>query len=404
MKKRAYRGFTLSFLVFLLCFSCGKEKENVADIRASAPAERHAPLEGSPRAELTKIHESKWLESCDLKFKDKQMEIVIALEDRQDSINRYNSLLANSSLVVNVSSNDKKIKTVGPLTIIQLENGNKKGWVDDVFGWQEIIDRYEKIKNNTVTEDWYYLDRSVKSIITSDKNRILYGANVFIKKGDEAILTKMSNEFFGCGEELNCIADKFNKYKDFINQQPYYDLYREAFLASSDLDKKKNYRDRFFKRLNWDLIDFGFTKNSNVKWSGKNLTLSLDSFELYEIEAYLKNYIETYWKNEDSMVLVEWKSSNLDKDIFKFKRPSSDISRSFVRRSDEVIQLASIIRSSTIIHELGHVLGFSDSYYEVWDPKKCTYTQQSTDTDIMSGGSENTVTKEHFDRLRLEYP
>ena len=91
-------------------------------------------------------------------------------------------------------------------------------------------------------------------------------------------------------------------------------------------------------------------------------------------------------------------------DVFKFVAGVDKGGRPYVSRKNKAIVLASGVRRNTIAHEIGHVLGFKDKYYDVWHPESCQWFEQTLDQDLMSNSDIGDVTPAEWHELDRRYP
>jgi hypothetical protein len=68
------------------------------------------------------------------------------------------------------------------------------------------------------------------------------------------------------------------------------------------------------------------------------------------------------------------------------------------------VVIANLAFTGTVAHEFGHVLGFADHYYSVWNDRNCYYSQSSGTGDIMSNSDRGLVTARHWEILEKAYP
>ena len=127
----------------------------------------------------------------------------------------------------------------------------------------------------------------------------------------------------------------------------------------------------------------------------------MDPGEFREVKNDLKKIIEKEWKGKKYRVKVRWLEKNPT--AYKFVA-HSDSSKSITNHTQKTIYVANYSPEKTIAHEVGHVLGFEDHYYDVWHEKNCYYTQEFRIADIMSDSSAGSVMDQHWVVLDKAYP
>jgi hypothetical protein len=77
--------------------------------------------------------------------------------------------------------------------------------------------------------------------------------------------------------------------------------------------------------------------------------------------------------------------------------------RSFVDHKTREMVIAHLAWTRTVSHELGHILGFDDHYYSVWNSENCYYQQKARLGDLMSHSETGEITEEHWQLLEKAY-
>ena len=90
-------------------------------------------------------------------------------------------------------------------------------------------------------------------------------------------------------------------------------------------------------------------------------------------------------------------------DLFHILFTLEPNNRSFVNFNLKEINLFPFTAVRTVAHEYGHVLGFDDHYYTVWNSEKCEYHAQYNEEDIMSDSETGDVTNLEWQTLLDKY-
>ena len=168
------------------------------------------------------------------------------------------------------------------------------------------------------------------------------------------------------------------------------------FLMEKDYSRLVHGR----KFLPPDVTEHQFRPNPSVARRGKHeFTVKLDPGDFRGHEAALARILETEWQGGRYRVKIEW----VDAGAYRLLA-HSDTSRSFVDHRQHVMDIANLAWTKTVAHELGHVLGFDDHYYNVWNARNCYYSQESRLGDIMSNSERGVVTLRHWEILNHAYP
>lgn len=110
---------------------------------------------------------------------------------------------------------------------------------------------------------------------------------------------------------------------------------------------------------------------------------------------------EREWRSKGYSLKVNWVPKN--NEIYSL-RANFRSGRSLVNHKAKVMLLANFAWTRTLAHELGHILGFDDHYYSIWNSKNCYYTQMSRLSDIMSNSEFGRVDIQHWKILEKAYP
>jgi hypothetical protein len=135
-----------------------------------------------------------------------------------------------------------------------------------------------------------------------------------------------------------------------------------------------------------------FRPNPSVSREGKNFVVRLDAGEFRGAEKKLEK-IFSAWSGQGHTLKIRWVQN--DPDAYRMLAHSRS-SRSYVNHHDKTMVIANFAWTRTLAHELGHILGFADHYYSVWNGRNCYYTQESRLSDLMSDSQFGRVTAEHW--------
>jgi hypothetical protein len=150
-----------------------------------------------------------------------------------------------------------------------------------------------------------------------------------------------------------------------------------------------------------EVTEHRFRPNPGVARTGaRELTVELDPGEFHGREEALRRIFEPEWSGAGWAVKVRWVRGG---NAYRL-RSHFDSNRSFVNHRYRTLEIANLAWTKTVAHELGHVLGFDDHYYNVWSARNCYYSQESRLSDIMSNSEHGAVTSRHWEILDSAYP
>ncbi|MGZ3716660.1 MAG: hypothetical protein ACXWR1_00040 [Bdellovibrionota bacterium] len=149
-----------------------------------------------------------------------------------------------------------------------------------------------------------------------------------------------------------------------------------------------------------DVTEHQFRPDPSVTRTGEHVfTVKLNPGDFRSREAALEKILESEWQGGAYRVRIQW----VDSDAYRLTY-HSDTNRSFVNHRLKTMDIANLAWTKTVAHELGHVLGFDDHYYNVWNGRNCYYSQESRMGDLMSNSEHGVVTARHWAILDHAYP
>lgn len=144
-----------------------------------------------------------------------------------------------------------------------------------------------------------------------------------------------------------------------------------------------------------------FRPNRSVSREGRIFVVKLDPGEFKGAEKKLERIFSQAWAGLGRAVKIRWVQG--DPDAYRM-RAHFRSSRSYVSHPEKEMVVANFAFTRTLAHELGHILGFADHYYTVWNERNCYYTQESRLSDLMSDSQRGRITAEHWRILDAAYP
>lgn len=341
-------------------------------------------------------------EGCDIEAKDMQLEMAQALDSKSAEIEKYAKELPQKE-----SSYYKKV-AMGKILVMEVANPRtpKKGWNLDEEGasWADSYSHYQQIKDQPVNKFWLRLNSDVRSLVTNDRSRILQGANLFLNYASLKFLEPLKTAINECVVESSCTRPVLSpELTSFVGSVPYYRFYlRKLDSEDESLDKRALVK-RFHNRVSYDVMDNGFKLNSSIKRTSANeISLPLFTSDFEDSREQLQKYIEDVWKNENIFIKINWVESAIE-GVFKLLLGNGFGQRSYVVPSAKIVSLFSGVRSKSIAHEIGHVIGFSDHYYTLWNYETCEYKNEYNEEDLMSVSDTGTVLPDEWEQINNSY-
>ena len=392
----------LALLTSLVCLaSCGSKDPPTP--KGEFQALHSQPLVGGLVEAVNELYsKDNNVHECDLQQKDVRLKIAEALDSRAQEI---------AALSKNLPTNPKSIYKIVPMppTLVREPNPSipvveKAGWNKESWGWMSIDEMFQKIKDTPTDRNWINLDSEVRSQMTDERGRMIDWFDYEIDKDSEAPLKKLNEEVDRCLKDSECSQPKFSNESLAFTSQNYILGYFVRRLQRSDLGSsaKRSSLKNFSYRLDNDLSRYSFNKNESVIRSPNELQLSVDARVFKDSQDQFRNYVESVWTSPSLKLKLNFVSIEAFPKVFEVLLGTTSGDRSYVSPSSRKVHLFPLVRSRSIAHEFGHVLGFPDHYYTVWKASKCEYEVQFRADDLMS--SDGSVLPEEWDELSRNYP
>lgn len=390
--------YSPALLVLLALAGCAKEDETRrSDANAGVS---HRVLEGSITANVQAVQDSRWKEPCDEKFRDKQLEIAAALDARAGEVSKFQS--AGSA-----PSSYYRVVPAGPTFVREKIDppAGKPGWSEDRLGWADLIASYERIKDTPMGKDWVNLTAAVRGYVLDDVGRVVNGYNYGIAPSMVPKVKELQSVVELCVANVDCKHPELKpELKEFVKTIPSF----EPYLLLGDLDdlaERRRYTEKFLKRIRSDLALFEFKVNPLVKQTAPGqFELPIDLGPFAVVPDQIRRYVENEWKGQGRQLTLQWKDQRDYPDVFRILLGEQLGERAYVMWSKKEMTLFPNVRTRSIAHEMGHVLGFPDFYTTVWNPQECHYVTHLKQSALMGDSDDGVVLEEDWQELAKQYP
>ena len=391
----------LSLLLLLALALAGCAKEDKTRLQQGEPEITHAALVGSISTNVQSLYESPWKEPCDEKYREKLQEIAAALDGRAEAIRNFQSAgsgTSSSYRVVRMGKTYVREKASPP--------SPKPGWGDEIYSWQDNIEYYEKIKNTPVDKYWVSLNDAVRGMLLDDVGRVVDGFNYDLDQSMQPQVEELKATLDACLANAGCTMPDFKPaLVAFLKSQPTFGPFFGNLQRQDDPTKRREQVEKFKRRVDSDIRRYDFRINPAVKQVARGqFELPLDLGPFADVPDQLRRYVEGEWQGSGYKLTLRWKDQRDYPDVFRILLGEQMGQRAYVSYSDKVVQLYPNVRARSIAHEIGHVLGFRDLYYTVWNPDKCHYVVRTKWSSLMGDPEDGVVLDEEWQELAKYYP
>lgn len=373
--------------LFCLLSACSKSKT------FDDPGPLHEKLTGSVVVAVKEVLAGPFAGDCDVRLGSKLLEIARQLDVRAADIQRI---------------------ATAPPAVRRVEVGDtfftehdfvegKNEWVQRVRGWADIFKYYDKIKTQPTNSLWVNLDANVRATLVDDRNRAVRGVDTGLDHAAGPLLKRFREILNDCLNASCAKMDLPSEVEALVQRNRHMREMWTAYKKSkSSREEQDNLRD-LLERVSLNQRRYEFYSNEQIRRDGGELVLPLNSGELAGAESQLTEFIESVWMATGQRLKIEWSKSSLEplfKILVDLQHPYS---RAFVSWNDRIVQLYPGTNTRSIAHEIGHVLGFRDSYYTLWNENTCQYAIEQNEGDIMSSSLKGVVTEEEWKTLGDRY-
>jgi hypothetical protein len=331
----------------------------------------------------------KSVENCDSAAAANMKAIATALDTNAAAIDAFAAANAPTSTDV----------TAGNLTFEDFQRpAPAAGWTETQLGWSDAKALFDKVTGTSASADWLDLRSKVKTLLKNDRNRAVLSRNMALTKDSLASLAKADKAARACGQDPNCEDPGIDQ--DFVSANPIYGGLTDWIRRMNTHGGKRAYLTTLIKRLDYDkYVVYDFHPNPTViRDSATTLKIPFNAGTLPDD---LSKVLQTGWTGGSIAVNPFFAQPN---PVYYTVEVAASPGASFTDNNKKLLHLAPKMDVKMIAHEMGHLLGFRDRRYDVWNGKTCAYTIQTRAEDLMSVPETGSVLPEDLTTLDQAYP
>lgn len=389
----------LLLAVSFLAFSCAKEQRPAAKAGAAGETRQssaHAGITGriqdTTKTLLTGAHRS----ACDDKIEPLRQEIAAAIDARAAAILDYKTK--------NSIGDNYKAVPFGP-TFVQervTAPNPEDGWAEEVTPFSYYSDLYQKAKASGAMKDWSELNDQFRGWLLDEEGRIVKGYNYQLGREHVEPARQLWREIRDCDAKPDCTVPTLSEAsRIFVESQFRYKEELAKVGAAASREKAREELKNFFDYVTGDVRYWDFKPNPAIRLTGESTwSLAVDPGPFANAGDQYKRYFHELWQADGGKVILELSQGT---GLFRSVLGDEVGGRSKVNLDKKEIILMPGLRARTLAHELGHVIGFPDNYFSVFNPADCSYRDQSRPSDLMSSSATGQVLPEHWATMAVEF-
>jgi hypothetical protein len=336
---------------------------------------------------------------CDDRDREKMLYVTKKFDSMADTYQRIVSEMKSKK------SNDSY--SLGPILVRRFSDYKEKSkWQKNESGWSEIYDTLSK-GDSLPDTTFIRLAGKASRMLDNDEYRRFDYWNMFIRPQSLDLYDSAVSKVDSCISQSACAGGVRLTQSEEKELRLYWFFAKrlDEVRDSKDFSQAKAPLERLSRNIHVYLDHYKFTVNDSVSRSKDGvLELPLDIGDLKGLETEIETIIESAWKSKNLSIDVRWTTQAQEAKSYRFIFDGASKKPARVSDKKRTIFIPSVIRDQTIAHEIGHVLGFADHYFEFFNEKTCVYESWYRDDDLMSGANKVLIPAFRWDELNRSYP
>jgi len=275
-------------------------------------------------------------------------------------------------------------------------------WSEHRYGWPLLYERYLKIKDEPDSREWAVINKTARSIIVDDENRLLAQMDYSLDERSRPEIEAALSAIAGCLDKGDCSPlEPAQPVGAWLAGRPQFRRQLQRFARGEKEPLRK-----ISRALEKDIESrYSLRPNKGVTREGKRLVITADAGPFAGHEAELSALIERHWTSPDLALHISWVGAALNPGVKFFFSADGDRGHLHRMHHDFTNITVSSGYAKTLAHEIGHALGFPDHYYTRWDEVACVYVERGNSGDLMSNSHSpgSAVTAAEWSALEQAY-
>lgn len=341
---------------------------------------------------------------CQTADLEKKLELARALDSRKAELTAYFAERASQPDAVY----DRK--KVGPLEVrVHRELPTPTpGWTETQLDWAPILRDYAETAalTDAPIKYWAWLYGDLAWYLTSVDDSTAAATSPRWLEMNRRVTENMASIYERmkkCVEDPACATPEFSE-EEALGISRTDRLRAEIAKVFATPDLRSARLETFYYDYDYAILDtHRFRKNRKIVSDGIELTVPMIAGFFKGFEQEFSEAATSEWNVLGRKIKIDWRGEE-EAGVYRIKFFDDPTGRAFVDHSELSLNLQRGVRLKSIPHELGHVLGFKDYYYENYQPSTCMLTEEVEGTDLMSDSSKGVISQKHWDLLDRYYP
>lgn len=358
------------------------------------------PVNGSVVEALDQVAQGRFVDDCFRGTEDRLREMARALDQRKQEIQELSLELAKKD-------RSHRLIQLGPIVVREprVPDVPASQWKRVDYDWASTYQFFKKIEARPVDSDWIYLNGKVRSMLSSESTRLVDGWDYADGRESKPYLQSVFDRVDACYRDQNClIPDLTASDRAYILRPGYFTNAFQELQKTSIRTERRKWIELLRKIVLGRLqTHSGFRVNPEMRQvSPGRFEINVDAGDLEIAKWRLGTIVEAFWQDTTHQIRIQWQPKR--DGLYRLFADLGTGGRAFVHHTEKAMHLYSGIRTPVLAHEFGHIFGFVDYYYEVWDARECRYTVEWDEGDLMSNSNAGAVLPSHWEMLKSAYP
>lgn len=277
-------------------------------------------------------------------------------------------------------------------------------------GWEDFFSRYDRVRSRPPSDPiWRGFRRIFMKLMEKDRERLFMSGINALAPSKHDFAVRVSKSLEECLQSPGCVEPHFDPAaKIFVKEVKIYEYLHQRLKGWPDFQGKREILSLWRDRARLDVeVSMPFSPTTAVKRVSKSeFRVFLDPGDFETEKAELKSIIEKFWKSDRYRILVAWVRKSEFPNAFRITKGRALLTVGRVHLKQRNLELSPDFSPRVLNHELGHILGFRDTYRLAFDAQVCKFKDLEDSVGVMGrlGDKPTAVSEADWEALNKAYP